>query len=383
MTQKKPILPLWMILIPIILGLGFVFAGQVTSVQASPPLIQTTPIPGGIPMSNAECLECHAAEDMLLPLSSGEVRNLTIDIVQFNMSPHENAGYSCVQCHTDITGFPHPETDYANAREITAYMSQSCSECHEPEYQNYSEGAHAAFQSSGKLEAATCGDCHNPHGVETFKGSRTAIVKACEQCHVGIYDQYEESVHGDALLEDYNLDVPSCIDCHDHHKNAGPTKEGFHLNSPQVCAQCHTDESLMNKYGINTNVFDTFVADFHGTTVTIFEKTAPDQETNKAVCIDCHGAHDIKSPDDAGSTVIKQNILTTCQRCHPGATPNFSDSWLSHYPPDAEHHLPVYIVNVFYQFFIPGVLGFMAIFIGTDIWRSRIRPLYKGQENHE
>jgi hypothetical protein len=129
---------------------------------------------------------------------------------------------------------------------------------------------------------------------------------------------------------------------------------------------------MMAKYDINTDVFDTYFADFHGTTVEIFEKTTPDQETNKPVCIDCHGVHDIKAPDNVGSTVIKQNLLTTCQRCHPDATPNFSDSWLSHYEPSLEHHPIVYLVDLFYQFFIPGTLGIMALFVVTDIWRTRI-----------
>ena len=53
----------------------------------------------------------------------------------------------------------------------------------------------------------------------------------------------------------------------------------------------------MQKYGISTEVFNTYVADFHGTTVTLFERQHPDQPTNKAVCTDCHGVHDIQARD--------------------------------------------------------------------------------------
>ena len=49
----------------------------------------------------------------------------------------------------------------------------------------------------------------------------------------------------------------------------------------------------MNKYEISTEVFDTYVADFHGTTVILFEHQDPNVETNKAVCYDCHGVHNI------------------------------------------------------------------------------------------
>ncbi len=68
-----------------------------------------------------------------------------------------------------------------------------------------------------------------------------------------------------------------------------------------------------------------YVTDFHGTTVVLFEEIAPDQETNKPVCIDCHGVHDMKSVDDPESTVIKENLLDTCQKCHPDATTNFPE----------------------------------------------------------
>jgi hypothetical protein len=32
--------------------------------------------------------------------------------------------------------------------------------------------------------------------------------------------------------------------------------------------------------------------------VTLFEKTSPDQATNKPVCFDCHGVHNIQGVDD-------------------------------------------------------------------------------------
>jgi hypothetical protein len=177
-------------------------------------------------------------------------------------------------------------------------------------------------------------------------------------------------VHGAALLEEGNTDVPTCSDCHENHDNTGPDDPGYVLFSPQICANCHANEELMSKYGINTDVFDTYVADFHGTTVTIFEQVAPDQETNKPVCIDCHGVHDIRSPDDAASSVMKENLITTCQRCHPDAKPDFDDSWLAHYRPDLENAPIVYLVNVFYAVVIPVTVGGMLFFIATDIFKT-------------
>ncbi len=347
--------------------------GPETSSQPAP-VLQTTPVPiDRVPMSDAACLECHADQNMVLPLPSGETVSLAVDRILFRSSVHGRLGYACVQCHTDINGFPHPDRDFQEARDITIYMSQVCGDCHEGPLEEYADGEHALFIEEGNKESAACADCHGAHTTEQFSASRTAIPKACQQCHSEIYDIYADSVHGDALFEEFNVDVPTCVDCHNHHGNEGPAVQGFHLFSPQVCAQCHADEALMARYDINTRVFDTFVADFHGTTVSIFERVAPDQETNKAVCIDCHGVHNIKSPDNVESTVFKQNILVTCQRCHPDATPNFPDSWLRHYDPDPQNNTLVFAVDLFYKIFIPATLAIMGVFVVTDFWRSRIR----------
>lgn len=369
---------MFVFLIPVVLGIGLLSAGPLDSVLASTEAVfQNTPAPiNTVPMDNDDCLECHGQKDMFLPLASGEQVDLHVDRILFRSSVHGRLGYACVQCHTDITDFPHAEVNFENARQLTIEMSKACGSCHEAELDQYTEGYHSEYLNSeepGAENAAVCADCHGAHSTEQFSASRTAIPKACQQCHSDIYDVYADSVHGDALFDEFNADVPTCVDCHGHHGNQGPAVEGFHLFSPQVCLKCHEDERLMDKYEINTEVSETYFADFHGTTVSIFERVAPDQETNKPVCIDCHGVHNIKSPDNVESTVFKQNLLGTCQRCHGDATKNFNASWLNHYTPDPENYTIVYIVDLFYKFFIPGTLGLMAVFVITDFWRSKIK----------
>jgi hypothetical protein len=133
----------------------------------------------------------------------------------------------------------------------------------------------------------------------------------------------------------------------------------------------------MSKYNISTDVFETYVADFHGTTVTLFEKQSPDAATNKAVCYDCHGIHAILPPDDPESTIIKENLLKTCQQCHPDATTNFPDSWTGHYPPTFDKQPLVGAVNLFYTIIIPGTIGFMGLFVITDAGRRLIGRVRK------
>ncbi|MEZ4580778.1 MAG: hypothetical protein R3A10_03830 [Caldilineaceae bacterium] len=139
---------------------------------------------------------------------------------------------------------------------------------------------------------------------------------------------------------------------------------------------------MMSKYGISTDVFDTYVADFHGTTVELFEKQSPDHETNKAVCYDCHGVHNILPATDENSQVIRENLLTTCRQCHPDADANFPDAWTSHFKPSLEHNPIVFLVDWFYRLLIPAVLGGFALFIGTDVYRTARTRRSKKENDH-
>jgi hypothetical protein len=129
----------------------------------------------------------------------------------------------------------------------------------------------------------------------------------------------------------------------------------------------------MKKYGLSTAVLRTYVADFHGSTVTIFQKEHPDQQTNKPVCYDCHGIHDIPHTSDPKKGIqTKANLLKTCQQCHPSATANFPDAWMSHFIPDRERTPLVFWLGWLYRVLIPGTIGGMLLFVFTDYARRRI-----------
>jgi hypothetical protein len=64
--------------------------------------------------------------------------------------------------------------------------------------------------------------------------------------------------------------------------------------------------------------------------------------------------------------------LVRCQRCHPDATTNFPEAWLSHYIPSPEKAPLVYYVELFYRIFIPVVLGGMAILVVLDAGRRTV-----------
>jgi hypothetical protein len=47
---------------------------------------------------------------------------------------------------------------------------------------------------------------------------------------------------------------------------------------------------------------------------------------------------------------------------------------LSHYEPSPQAFPLVYYVNLFYKIFIPAVLGGMAFYVLTDVYRRFIAP---------
>jgi formate dehydrogenase gamma subunit len=347
----------------VILGTVTVSARQTVAAE---PVLQPEPPQPQI-ASNVACLSCHDTEELERTLPSGEVLDLTIDPEAFSSSVHGDR--ACFQCHPAIDRYPHPPVTAETRREYVLQRYESCASCHPEKYQREMDSVHQEALEEGDLEAAVCTDCHGAHDVAPSTEPLSRPSQMCQQCHSEIYDRYAESVHGEALLGEGNPDVPGCTDCHTVHGVQPATTSEFHLFSPEICARCHADEELMEEYGLSTEILETYVSDFHGTTVKLFQEVAPGQETNKPVCVDCHGVHDIRGADDPESTVMKENILHTCQRCHPNADTNFPASWLGHYRPDSENNPVVFFVNIFYDVLIPVVLGGMVLFILIDAGR--------------
>jgi predicted CXXCH cytochrome family protein len=329
------------------------------------------------PTGNETCLQCHSNPDLTMTLPSGEPLSLFVDAEVMGNSVHGQNKLQCVQCHTDIQGYPHPPANYIDRRDVTLQNYKTCEGCHADNYLKTLDSMHQVALAGGNRNAAVCSDCHTAHAVTDPSTPRTRIPQTCAQCHSTISDDYAKSVHGAALFKDDNPDVPTCINCHGVHNIGNPTTAAFRLKSPELCAGCHTDKNIMSKYGISTNVLNTYIADFHGTTVELFAKQHPDQATNKPVCYDCHGVHNIKSTKDPTSAVSTQeNLLKTCQKCHPDATTaSFTAAWMSHYEASPEKYPVVYYVNLFYWILIPLTIGALLLFIATDVFRRLRRRL--------
>ena len=331
---------------------------------------ETPPYP-----SNAYCLLCHRQPGRTWTLPSGESISLTIDPDILAGSVHGDSNpegpVACAECHIDHR-YPHERPPVQSLREFELTRYAACRTCHEDPYTRSQDSVHGEALRAGRIEAATCIDCHGGHDIQPPDEPRQRISLTCGQCHGVIFEQYRNSVHGAALIDEGNPDVPTCVDCHGVHDIQDPTTALFRVRSPELCASCHADEDLMAKYGISTNVFNSYLSDFHGTTVALFEQEAPNVPTNKAVCYDCHGVHDIAPVDAENSHVIRQNLLETCRQCHPDATADFPDAWVGHFPPTLESQPLLFIVNSFYSILIPVTIGIFILLIATDVIR-RIR----------
>ncbi len=187
-----------------------------------------------------------------------------------------------------------------------------------------------------------------------------------------IYADWESSIHGTAYLSG-DENAPTCNDCHDAPVEGEVVNTAeFHLQVPNRCARCHNDDALMADYGIADDVYETYLADFHGTTIQYYAENDPTALRDEAVCSDCHDSHAVYPQDDERSSVAAVNLQTTCAKCHAGASEAFTSAY-GHYRPIQDpvskaDTTIVFIVKLAYQALIPITLGGMLAYIGLDIF---------------
>ncbi len=144
----------------------------------------------------------------------------------------------------------------------------------------------------------SCINCHSEiegsmeNLVDQFMGSvHREMDFTCEVCHGG--DPTLETVEGAMNPE------------------AGFIGKPDRAEIPGICARCHSDSSVMKKYGnMRTDQLDLYKTSVHG--AALFENG----DTNVAVCIDCHSAHNILRVNNPEASVHKTKLPFTCANCH-------------------------------------------------------------------
>jgi len=316
------------------------------------------------------CLGCHGEKDFATELPSGDKMSLTVDRGTIAASVH-GKGLRCTDCHAGMGEIPHPERAVKNTAEFHAGFRDACKPCHFDKYALSVDGVHGKQLSEGNEMAPGCVDCHGAHDVAPAGKPRTKISDTCAACHPDVADTYMKSVHGVALAAG-NQDVPVCSDCHRAHDISDPRVTSWIVKTPELCAGCHTDAARMSKYGLSTNVVQTYLSDFHGVTARTTKargSAAKEGARVTALCIDCHGVHDITTTRAENSPVLRANLVKTCRKCHPGASESFPDAWLSHYEPSLKKAPMVYAVKLFYMIFIPFIIGGLVLQMLLHLWR--------------
>jgi len=336
--------------------------------EAPPPEEGEETPPASTPDNSASCEGCHGQAGLNMTLKNGETLSLYVDSGIFDNSIHGDK-LLCTDCHTSISGFPHPQWEIESSREYALSQYELCKQCHFDNYTKTLDSIHYTVLSEGDLQSPICTDCHGAHDVSSPAQPRAKISQTCSQCHGTIYDQYVSSVHGTSLITENNYDVPVCTDCHQSHTIEDPRTASFRIESVELCSKCHSDAALMDKYGISPNVVKTYLNDFHGRTVALVEKQARDIWVEEAVCTDCHGIHDIMKADSPNSPVIKENLVATCGKCHEDVSANFPAAWLSHYEPSITNTPLIFFVRWFYRILIPFILAGLSVHILVDLWR--------------
>ena len=306
--------------------------------------------------SKVNCASCHA-----------EVGD------QYRLSTHgqldaknDPNGPSCKQCHGThgVLGKANPQSPI-----FPTQIPTLCGRCHRTGekaarlytgtetkiVENYTESIHGkGLLESGLVVTATCTSCHTahsvlPHDSTTSSVNRHNLPQTCGRCHEGIAKQFARSVHSE-LVTQTDKKLPVCEDCHSAHRIGRTDAEGFKLKIMGQCGSCH--EAIAESY------FDTY----HG-------KVSRLGYTKTAQCYDCHGSHDILRVADVRSKLSRQNVVQTCQKCHPGANRRFA-GYLTHV---THHDLSKYPV-LFWVFWGMTALLVVTFTVGgahTLMWLPR------------
>jgi hypothetical protein len=318
------------------------------------------------------CLGCHR-HSMGIKLRNGETVSLRVDSAALEGSVH--AKLACFDCHFGFSSSQHPKRNFNSPRDFSIAQAEACRRCHFDKYTKTLESIHYAVLSQGNLKAPVCTDCHGAHTVAQARADKVKSSQRCGRCHRDIYETYKGSVHGSALMQEHNVDVPICADCHTAHTIQGAHTQDYAEKVPEICGKCHGNAALMKKYGIYPGVVNSYLSDFHGVTLKFYQTQAdasPAARKSIATCVDCHGIHDITKTTGPATNLVKARLVNRCQKCHPGATEEFPDAWLSHYEPSLANAPLVYLINLTYKIFIPFMLAGLILQILLHVWRYAV-----------
>jgi formate dehydrogenase gamma subunit len=159
-----------------------------------------------------------------------------------------------------------------------------------------------------------------------MEAEHTARLKPvnCGQCHEEVEKVYQGSLHAEAVKRGV-VDSARCPDCHGYHyvyPQGHIMSKVNPLNLEETCDRCHADVAFVKEHrGIPDRVLPGMIykESVHGRAVKRGIEGA-------AACSDCHSPHNLKSPLDPKSLISRQNVCSTCGKCHPEAFREYEGS---------------------------------------------------------
>ena len=271
-----------------------------------------------------------------------------------------HASLTCDTCHEQHDTYPHK----------AGVAKPACATCHADQAADYAGSVHGLAQARGNKSAPDCGACHGsahellPAKSEAF---RKAVPDTCGGCHAKVAEQYQASVHGQALARGV-AQAPLCTDCHGEHNISKHTDGNSPVNAANIrmtCGGCHDNVLLTRKFGMPSDRLVSFDSSFHGLAAKGGSQTV-------ANCASCHGVHNILPSSDPKSTVNVKNLPKTCGQCHPGAGQRFGISPV-HVATASAEPLPLKWIRLIYVTIICVTIGLMLLHQGGDWVRKVIR----------
>lgn len=166
-----------------------------------------------------------------------------------------------------------------------------------------------------------CTDCHAD--ITTYPHEPVPVAVDCSGCHSDKVDEWKNSRHAKAFLAG-NRNAAGCLSCHggNAHKilpHTDPASPTAHQNVPKTCGSCHAQKMVMESSGLSTLPAFSYGTSVHG-------KALANGNAKAAVCIDCHGAHEVLGANEQKSPIFKFNIPHTCGKCHGDVAKVYAES---------------------------------------------------------
>lgn len=262
--------------------------------------------PAAFCQSSQVCQVCHGNKSLAMNKGGRQV-SLYVDEAKLKNSTH--ASMTCVNCHVGLNpaAIPHAKV----IRRV------QCSTCHEAD----------GFKSSIHANITGCTPCHGTHDVRPVKdpksqASPTSVSATCGQCHSEAFRLFSDSAHKGALAS-ASSSAPNCVGCHGAHNvlpESNPQSPVYQPNEAKLCLKCHLENpQIREQVGYSA----AFIAGYGRSAHALALASG---NHNAATCSDCHGSHDLKAAGNPDSWVNKRNIAKTCSPCHQEISKVYGES---------------------------------------------------------